>query len=615
MVTAVFMAAAWAVAAQGAEEAAPPQDHRMESIRNTDTVYTMPVYESVEKWEAEKEIIRRRILLGSGLYPLPEKTPLNEHISGKIEREGYSIEKVYFEAWPGFLVTGNLYRPNPLPADRKIPAVLCPHGHWEHGRLENTDKCSVPGRCITLARMGATVFAYDMVGYNDSIQFSNHRFLNREEKLWGISPYALQLWSSIRAVDFVQGLPEVDPERIGCTGASGGGTQTFSLYAVDDRIKVAAPVNMISCSMQGGCVCENGPLMRQRHNNMEIGATMAPRPLLMISATGDWTKETPRVEYPAIKSIYALYGAEDKIEQVQIDAGHNYNKDSREAMYRFFAKHLLGLEGHENFTEPAFEVEPDAEMLVFPDRKLPEGFLKDQDLIVHLKEHIESQRAARRAQVNDEQALELMQEMAGCSKSDGLTPRFFRVSAETKDGREIERWQVGSLERGEQVPLIFIRPANGEVVDAEIFVGHAEQSPWVTADGALAEAPEKALAAGHAAVLIDLFGSGVNNPEGAAHWAKQGGAGFNDTFVPVQAGIHARELQLVHEWAMTRRDLGGMAQAHPADGYSEAVLHLVGVPQALIAKAPERLAASALEDDLYIPAFLTLFQPSDLGLN
>ena len=98
----------------------------------------------------------------------------------------------------------------------------------------------------------------------------------------------------------------MDTERIGCTGASGGGTQTFALTAVDDRIKVAVPVNMISSTMQGGCLCENAPILRLDNSNMEVGALAAPRPMLMVSATGDWTRETPRVEYPAIKSIYAL---------------------------------------------------------------------------------------------------------------------------------------------------------------------------------------------------------------------------------------------------------------------------------------------------------------------
>jgi cephalosporin-C deacetylase-like acetyl esterase len=129
--------------------------------------------------------------------------------------------------------------------------VLCPHGHWTYGRLENTELNSGPARAANFARQGYVAFAYDMVGYNDSAAVS-HRYGGERESLWGLSLLGLQLWNSIRSVDFLLSLPEVDPERLGCTGESGGGTQTFLLAAVDERIKVAAPVNMISAHMQGG---------------------------------------------------------------------------------------------------------------------------------------------------------------------------------------------------------------------------------------------------------------------------------------------------------------------------------------------------------------------------
>ncbi len=160
------------------------------------------------------------------------------------------------------------------------------------------------------------------------------------DQLWGTSLCGLQLWNSIRSLDFLESLPEVDPARIGCTGASGGGTQTFLLTAVDDRVKVSAPVNMISAHFQGGCVCENPPNLRLESSNLEIAALTAPRPMLMVSATGDWTVNTPTVEYPSIREIYRLFGAEDQLEWAQVDAGHNYNRESRECVYKFFGRFL-----------------------------------------------------------------------------------------------------------------------------------------------------------------------------------------------------------------------------------------------------------------------------------
>ena len=227
-----------------------------------------------------------------------------------------------------------------------------------------------------------------MVGYNDSGQQVDHRsFPNGEsEAIWGISLLGLQLQNAIRSIDFLQTLPDVNPDRIACTGASGGGTQTFMLMAIDDRIKVSAPVNMISAHMQGGCLCENAPNLRLDFSNIEIGAMMAPRPLLLVSATGDWTKDTPDVEYPAIRSIYQHFGATDKIHQVQIDAEHNYNKASREAVYQWFAKWLLEIQDSSELTEVDFTVESDEDLLVFHDRSIPYHALSTEELLASLKQ-------------------------------------------------------------------------------------------------------------------------------------------------------------------------------------------------------------------------------------
>jgi hypothetical protein len=126
--------------------------------------------------------------------------------------------------------------------------------------------------------------------------------------------------------------------------------------------------------MQGGSPCENAPGLRIRTNNVEIGAMMAPRPMLMVAATGDWTKNTPREEHPAIRSIYRLFGAEDKLEMVQFDAPHNYNRQSREAVYTFFAKHALGSTG-QPVSEGTTRPEKPQDLLGLFNRTLPAGAL------------------------------------------------------------------------------------------------------------------------------------------------------------------------------------------------------------------------------------------------
>ena len=333
--------------------------------------FTPRSYASLAEWQPRAAYLREHILASAGLLPMPEKTPLRAQVFDERAHGDYSVFKVHFESLPGFYVTGNLYRPA---GAGPFPAILSPHGHWTYGRLENTALASVPGRAINLARQGFVVFTYDMIGYNDSRQLT-HTFGGKRESLWGLSLSGLQLWNSIRSVDFLQSLPDVDRDRIGCTGASGGGTQTFLLAAVDDRVKVAAPVNMISLHMQGGCLCENEPGLRRDTDNVELAATIAPRPLLMVSATGDWTNETLQLEYPAMRRFYALFGAEERLHAVQFDAPHNYNRDSREAVYAWMARWLKNAPADVKVAERSFQADALPDLLVFYGRPLPDGAL------------------------------------------------------------------------------------------------------------------------------------------------------------------------------------------------------------------------------------------------
>ncbi len=355
----------------------PQQDSRNTDTPNTDTHATLPVYRSVAEWEARKAHLREQILSASGLLPMPERTGLHPQIFGRIENKDYSIEKVLLETFPGYYLGGNLYRP--LNKTGKHPGILTPHGHWSYGRVENGATFSGPSLGISLARQGYVSFAYDMVGYNDTIQ-TPHEFGSKAEQLWAWGPLGLQLWNSIRALDFIASLDDVDTAKLGVTGASGGGTQAFLLTAVDDRIQYAAPVNMVSAIMQGGDFCENQPELRLGTNNMEIAAMFAPRPMLLVSATGDWTRNVPKEEYPAIKRIYELYGKADQIEVVQFDAPHNYNKSSREAVYKFFGKHILGETDEAKFREKSVKIEMLQDMLALSGRKLPENALNYEKL-------------------------------------------------------------------------------------------------------------------------------------------------------------------------------------------------------------------------------------------
>jgi len=342
---------------------------------HTDT-YPAPRFESSDAWKARATYIREHVLASAGLLPMPERTPLRAQEFGRVQHDEYSVSKVYFESLPGFLVTGNLYRPV---GKGPFAAILSPHGHFAGGRLENTALVSGPGRAISLARQGFLVLAYDMVGINDSRQLT-HDFGGRPEALWGLSLGGLQLWNSIRALDFLESLPDVRRDAIGATGASGGATQALLLAAVDVRVAAVAPVNMISLSEQGGCVCENPPGLRLDTTNVEIAATIAPRPLLLVSAVGDWTSQTLEREFPAIRALYTLAGNQDRVQAVRFYAEHNFNRDARETMYGWMAQWLQGAPAGAVRPERPFTVESDADLLVFHERPLPDGLLTPSEL-------------------------------------------------------------------------------------------------------------------------------------------------------------------------------------------------------------------------------------------
>jgi hypothetical protein len=453
-----------------------------------------PTYADRAGWERRAERLREQVLVALGLWPLPERVPLRPVIHGRIDRDEYTIEKVYFVSLPGHYVSGDLYRPKDSVrtglVGGKRPAMLSPHGHAPKGRFtvandEDVQKALASGaaktpeaarfsgqaRSAMLARLGFVVFQYDMLGHADS-QAIPHRagFSDVEAEMRLQSSMGLQTWNSIRALDFVSALPDVDARRVGVSGASGGGTQTFILGAVDSRPALTFPVVMVSANMQGGCICENASLLRIHTNNIEFAGLFAPKPLGM-AAANDWTHDIETNGLPELKKIYGLFGAPDNITAKHYPFPHNYNQVSREMLYGFLNRHFeLGLPNP--ISERPFVPVPIAELSVF-DAAHPRP--ADETDAAGVRRHFsqESDRALVRLAQNPDDYRRVVGTAWRVMVADELPPSDAAVLSEERNSRTAgvtaRRLVATRRGAGEAVPLVALEPSgwdgkNGTIV-------------------------------------------------------------------------------------------------------------------------------------------------------
>jgi Acetyl xylan esterase (AXE1) len=535
-------------------------DVRHQDLQNLNGYFPFQPVQDAAHWPQRQQEIRHRILVSQGLWPLPAKSELNAVIHGRVERDGYVVDRVFFESAPGHFVTGSLYRPAGQAKAKSLPAILSPHGHWKDGRFHDAGDAAAKGevesgaekslltahhpiqaRAVQLARMGCLVLVYDMTGEADSIQIGHRpaKWSHLDTKQdWGFmsvqadlrlqNMMGLQTWNSIRALDFLLGLEETDPNRIGVTGASGGGTQSMIIAAIDERIAAAMPCVMVSTAMQGGCTCENAPLMRIGQGNIDIAAATAPRPL-GLTAADDWTIELQTKGYPDLVGLYEMLGHPDRLLAVfHTQFPHNYNLVNRMAMYGFFNKHFnLGFE--EPIEERDFQPLSREEATVWaPPYERPSG------------DQVGDAYEIRLLKLATEHANQTMQRLI--PKSSAEVAEFRRVVgggwdtilgrqlaqvgdvtfAESRESsQETHKTRVGLIEHaGEQIPTL-IREPKGTVKDTMI---------WITSSGKAEMAQHEAevqqfLAAGRRVITADLFGQGESadgEPDAQRMWYQPG---------------------------------------------------------------------------------------------
>ncbi|MFG0335611.1 MAG: alpha/beta hydrolase family protein [Maioricimonas sp. JB049] len=492
-----------------------------------------------QAWDEEAERIRQRLLVSNGLWPMPEKTPLDPVIRQLVDRGDYTVHAVHFASRPGHYVTGNLYRPKGREGRR--PAVLSPHGHWRDGRFYDAGengaaeqlaigaeeymsgaRFPLQARMVQLARMGCIVFHYDMVGYAESTAIPHREgFNDAESALWLVNKMGLQTWNSVRALDFIAELPDVDPDRIAVTGASGGGTQTFVLCAIDPRPAVAFPAVMVSTAMQGGCVCENASYLRVGVNNVAFAALFAPRPL-GLSGADDWTIDIETKGLPELQQVWSLYGEGDKVHARALPRfKHNYNQVSREMMYDWLAEHLnLDVErpiGQTDF----WPLAPD-ELAVFDEaHPRPENEKGPAQLRADLIE--EAKTIYQNLLPGDAAGIETYRSVVGAAVRvmlDGDAPAaedVIRVeTARTDYGRyRLVKGYCGTHSGGEQIPTVAWVPVEGGSGRVIAWFDEGGKSQLFADDGGPSAHARALLEAGYAVISADLFLSGEVNEEDA----------------------------------------------------------------------------------------------------
>jgi dienelactone hydrolase len=347
---------------------------------------------SKAEWEAKRPKLKEQFLDMLGLWPLPEKTPLKATVTGTLERGDVTIEKLHFQSKPGLYVTGNLYKPKAsLPRKRgepspKLPAILYVCGHSGRGRDGN--KTAFQDHGMWFASNGYVCLVVDTLQLGE-VAGKHHGTYNLNRFWWqdrGYTPAGVECWNGIRGIDYLISRPDVDPERIGVTGISGGGATTVWVAAADDRVKVAVPVSGMSDLesyvsnkvINGHCDCMFFINTYQWEWTTAL-ALHAPKPLLFANSDNDtiFPMDGNRRIIERLRKCYDLLGKKENVDEYVSKGGHDYRPDLRLAIFGFLNKHL------KNDTSPIKDADfakiEGKDLRVFPeDKDLPKDQINDR---------------------------------------------------------------------------------------------------------------------------------------------------------------------------------------------------------------------------------------------
>ncbi len=381
VLSAIIVCSGLGVSSRGTADDLPPREQFLAFIQQQAAAMRANDRppQSKEEWLQQRQQIRERLESAWGGFPT-EHSPLEPRKLGEFQREGYKVEKLLLQTMPGVWMTALAYVPD---APGKHPAILQVHGHWKHAKVEPV----VQSRCIGAAKHGYFVLAVDAFGagergIGEALGEYHGEMVGATLFPIGRPLSGIQVYENMRCVDYLQSRPEVDPEKIGITGASGGGNQTMYAGAWDERFGAVVPVcsvgNYQAYLGPACCMCEVVPGALKFTEEAGILGLTAPRALMPCNVTRDGTQfaiREARKSLVGAQYVYDILGKPDSLYHATFHWHHDYHQPIREAMYGWMAQHLKGEGDGSPIADPPHQTEPVEELRLFPNGSRPDDWL------------------------------------------------------------------------------------------------------------------------------------------------------------------------------------------------------------------------------------------------
>jgi len=569
-----------------------------------------------DRWQADFETVRTPEQIAAyqermcaffleKLGGFPERTPLNAQVIGKLQRPGYRVEKVLFESRPGFHVSGALFIPDSPKQPAPHPGVLVPCGHAQNAKAHGPYQ----SMGALLALNGMVALVYDPVDQGERMQLlkddgthlmwgtRGHTMAGIGCILLGINTATYEIWDGMRGIDYLQSRPEVDPERIGCTGNSGGGTQTSMLMALDERIDAAAPSCYLS-HVTRQLEIATGDAEQNIHGQLVAGLDhadfimiRAPRPVLICAATKDFfdvraTWETFRFA----KRRYSMMGHAEKVDILENPAGHNYNRTQREGVVRWMARWLQ--QRVATITEPDLKLFSDDELRCTPRGQvmLLPGERSVYDLNEDLEEELAEKRTRRLAKTSPQELRAEVRAITGIRQLEELP------AVQVEEHATAEKTATNTVhhyafrpEPGIWLPAVLYSPATAD--KPPVLLLHEDGKNAATNEA------QRLMQSGTPVLAVDLRGTGETRQTGQREFGKEVGTDWKDymrAYVLGRSyvGMRAEDILVCARWLAGKHETERV-EVHATGNIGVPALHAAALePQLVQALHLDRTLAS-----------------------